>query len=398
MKKATFLLLVSGVFITMSCQKEKLTGDSGSESLNAKRQASMSKQDTETSTAPKRTRGNTRLTVMEYGAVGDGIHDDTQAFQDAINALPEDGGTVYVPDGTYLIKADTKDVKRKTVEGNCIRLRSNMHLQMSPHATLVQKATDAWQAYVVYGNKVHDVEVSGGNIIGERDRHLNTVGEGGHGVHLSGCERVTVSRVNASEFWGDGFYAGHSLKEDGPQLSCNDIVFDHIVSTHNRRQGLSIGSATNIQVLNSEFNDTEGTAPQCGIDIEPIQGHTTNNVLIKNCVMRNNHAYGILLYKFMANVTIEHCEFVDNSVGIVCEAPVDTYLAFNEMHNNTNNGLVIKAEVDGITLEHNKFYENNGHASRPSALSITGVSAETARDMLIRPDAINVNILNNLYK
>jgi len=42
--------------------------------------------------------------VMSFGAFGDGITDDSQAFWDAINALTEQGGMLYIPRGTYLIK------------------------------------------------------------------------------------------------------------------------------------------------------------------------------------------------------------------------------------------------------------------------------------------------------
>ncbi|MGB8413905.1 MAG: glycosyl hydrolase family 28-related protein [Candidatus Binatus sp.] len=37
----------------------------------------------------------------DFGAVGDGSHDDTPAIQAAIQALGSTGGTVYFPPGTY---------------------------------------------------------------------------------------------------------------------------------------------------------------------------------------------------------------------------------------------------------------------------------------------------------
>lgn len=43
------------------------------------------------------------LDVREFGAVGDGIHDDTPAIQKAIDAASEVHGTVKVPPGTYLV-------------------------------------------------------------------------------------------------------------------------------------------------------------------------------------------------------------------------------------------------------------------------------------------------------
>jgi hypothetical protein len=44
-----------------------------------------------------------RFDVRDYGATGNGTTDDTTALQAAIAALPANGGTLYFPQGTYLI-------------------------------------------------------------------------------------------------------------------------------------------------------------------------------------------------------------------------------------------------------------------------------------------------------
>jgi hypothetical protein len=41
--------------------------------------------------------------VKDYGAVGDGLTNDRDAFMAALNAIPPSGGVCYVPAGTYLI-------------------------------------------------------------------------------------------------------------------------------------------------------------------------------------------------------------------------------------------------------------------------------------------------------
>jgi hypothetical protein len=49
--------------------------------------------------------GSTVINVRNMGAMGNGVNDDTAAFQAAFNALPTSGGTVVVPNGTYMINA-----------------------------------------------------------------------------------------------------------------------------------------------------------------------------------------------------------------------------------------------------------------------------------------------------
>ena len=43
------------------------------------------------------------VSVKDFGAVGDGVTDDTAAIQAAINSLPASGGSVYFPAGVYKI-------------------------------------------------------------------------------------------------------------------------------------------------------------------------------------------------------------------------------------------------------------------------------------------------------
>src|SRR5207237_1260855 len=43
------------------------------------------------------------VSVMRFGALGDGVTDDTAAFQAAHDALPSTGGMIYMPAGSYLL-------------------------------------------------------------------------------------------------------------------------------------------------------------------------------------------------------------------------------------------------------------------------------------------------------
>lgn len=54
--------------------------------------------------------------VKDYGAVGDGVEDDTEAFKAAVKAAEADGLPVYVPGGHYLI-SDTIELNSVTLYG-----------------------------------------------------------------------------------------------------------------------------------------------------------------------------------------------------------------------------------------------------------------------------------------
>ena len=57
---------------------------------------------------------NNWMDVQDYGAVGDGVTDDTAAIQAAIDAL-DTGGEVRFPDGAYLI-TDTLELEQKAIK------------------------------------------------------------------------------------------------------------------------------------------------------------------------------------------------------------------------------------------------------------------------------------------
>ena len=107
---------------------------------------------------------------------GDGIHDDAKALQSCLDET-KDGGTVYFPDGTYLISAS-------------LIFYSNQHLIFSDKAVLLRSADSEpltryllasysepeWEGYT----GTHDVVISGGIFDGNRNMTekstlLNTV-------------------------------------------------------------------------------------------------------------------------------------------------------------------------------------------------------------------------------
>ena len=334
-------------------------------------------------TPPSRTRGTTVRNVKDYGAFGDGVHDDTAAIQAAINSLPTTGGTVIIPAGTYLIDTSKK-----------INLRSLMLFQMETGAILKAKTSSLIRHYLIYVNGKSDVEIAGGQLVGDRDTHNYTTGsthEWGHGIQILGGKRVTVRDLHVSKCTGDGVCIGGMSA---------DVVIANIISTNNRRQGLSITNCSYIRVYDSEFSYTKGTAPECGIDIEPDDGYTCNTVLIQNCRVNNNNRYGINIWKRTTGVTITGCTLeLNGSLGMGTNGITGLTVTNNVFRSNSATGVVYNDGTKNLNHSGNLSYGNYtrlGTKTR-TPFTLTGWASKEERDVL-RKSNYTVAIGTNKYQ
>jgi polygalacturonase len=343
---------------------------------------------------PSRARGTTVLSVRNYGAVGDGVHDDTAAFQAAINALPSTGGTITVPAGTYLIDAVRS-----------VKLRSYMLLSIDPLAKIVAKPNAADNYNVLLADNIHDVEIAGGQVIGERDKHLGTTGESGHCIRVRGSSRVTIRDIRLANGWGDGLCVGPKPVYQKNYIYSSDVAVSNIVCTNNRRNGMSIGNVLGMKVYDSEFSYTNGTAPQCGIDIEPDAdidgtGHCYQ-VWLENCVMRKNARYGVNVWKRSHNLTITKCTIEENGTcGLVTRELSSANLSGNTICNNQSTGVFLQDGTNDVDLSGCVSYNNylkQGLVVR-TPFYLTGWATKIKKDLLLGTGTYNIRVGSNYYK
>lgn len=344
-------------------------------------------------TPPVRARGTTRLNVRNYGAVGNGVVNDTAAIQAAINALPSTGGTVYIPPGTYMIDA----VKS-------IRLRSRMHLELDPNAILRAIPNAALKAYVVLASRVTDIEISGGQIIGDRYKHLRSDGEWGHAIFIRGCQRVTVRDIRCADCFGDGISVGALPVWQSDAIYSSDVAIANVVSTNNRRQALTIGRAKYVDVRDSEFSNSHGVKPETGIDIEPDmpdQGGYTYKVNIQNCLIRGNKTYGLLMWKGARGITVRGCTIERNgSCGIVTAYCTAIYIASNTVRLNMATGIYVQNQTRNCQISQNTFYDNYARLADVdrAPFSQYGWSKKIERDILMSGTITDLRITTNHYR
>jgi len=112
-----FLVTAAGVSLALQLQSGYTQNAREQLTLDTKTQAVQNSIIDDT-TGPTVGKGDQVVNVKAFGAVGDGITNDTAAFNEALTSLAAGGGTCVVPRGTYLISAS----------GITSHLKSGVHL------------------------------------------------------------------------------------------------------------------------------------------------------------------------------------------------------------------------------------------------------------------------------
>jgi parallel beta-helix repeat protein len=319
--------------------------------------------------------------VKSLGAKGDGVTNDTAHIQAAIDQVAGSGGTVSIPDGTYLIDAVTS-----------LKLKSNMTLSLSGNAYLKAIPTNHDNYSILLIEDVSNVNVIGGTLQGERNNHLGTSGEYGMGVEILNSKAITLQGITSRDNWGDGFYIG--------QHSAN-INICSVQANNNRRHGAAVTSVNGLIINNSQFIDSNGVAYSSGLDLEPNAGLTINNVQILNSEFQNNFASGIQSsFPSLADAAISVTSNVlIKGNNVHNNGAVGTYSAAISLSSQKGvlvlNNIVSNNVQDGILLDNNSTRNNlTGNTVTGSGYN-NNISNGTAGFGILLQNGSNLNIITH---
>lgn len=127
------------------------------------------------------------INVKDYGAVGDGVHDDTAPIQAALNYVHNTGGgTVYAPKGTYKIKRMT------STSTSVLTIRDNVKLKGDGKGITIfnNDATTATSTTGVTCMQIGVIDTSANNISFE-DFSLNC-----------NASIINAGQTTANQIWG----------------------------------------------------------------------------------------------------------------------------------------------------------------------------------------------------
>lgn len=203
------------------------------------------------SAIPLHASADIEITPEHFGAIGDGVADDTVPLQSALKAAV---GKRVVFSRHYRLTS----IGLYVPSNSHILFKNNAKLELLPHSST---------AYQIL--RVHDVGnvlIENPNIDGRRDLNKATDGEWGMAISICGStDQVKIINPVTVNCWGDGIYIGSTKSQN----FCNDVYIKNHRAENNRRQGISVISAKRLVMDDPVWINTNGTAPQAGLDIEP---------------------------------------------------------------------------------------------------------------------------------
>jgi len=250
--------------------------------------------------------GATWVNVRGFGAAGDGETDDTAAIQAAIDSLPTEGGTVYVPAGTYLIS-------------DAITLRNQLVVlgDGDKPSVIMQVATNK---DALTGTSLDRITMQGLYLMG-------TGAGSGTGIRLLRGVHDNVAYICLRDLTVDSF------GQDGVSIE-NAIVssFDRVVCQSNGRYGIHLWGQTG--------------------------GAAGTSCSLTACYGNANGTAGYRIFN-MVYVALNGCAADHDPVGYLIDSCQSVTVNGSGAEGCTTAGVQITGGY-GITLAGQWFYDNRG--------------------------------------
>jgi hypothetical protein len=217
------------------------------------------------------------ISVKDFGAVGDGVANDTAAIQSAVNHVAISGQILFFPVGTY--RAVMIELKSNvTIEGE----GRNSEIVMINDGIAVRQLFYAFGTTPALADYVQNVTLRNVALRGTVD--VDAFSEFRHLLLLRGVTNLTVENCHFIGFQGDamGFQAVDNF--NNYDITIRNCVFDGI--NNDNRQAISLQAADKFLVTDCVFKNCTRSNMPGAIDIEPNPGYTW--IILSSIIISNN--------------------------------------------------------------------------------------------------------------
>ena len=271
----------------------------------------------------------TAISVKTYGAIGDGIADDTEAIQTALNACHANGGgTVIIPTGTYLLS-------------NAVKFHSNMKVEGEPGAVLLQKDSSFNNLMRNYYNGAGGYDATANVIIegltfdgGSQEERPVTL------LAFCHARNITVRGCTFRNGFSSDRLVGDQNGHDIEINSSENVLISECYFTDNRR----VGWTSELVQIDVMSKDTGALAYPWASDDgkRSDDGTVSRNVTIDQCrfecvtrenMAENNVCIGGHTKDTSEKILVSNCVFKDAAYAVMIHYVKDLVVMDNTMYN-----------------------------------------------------------------
>lgn len=297
------------------------------------------------------------MQASQHGVFGNGTDESAAINAFLVTAATAGATAIFQKGATYCVGASVTPVS-----GSRINLNGST-IQM------LGSAAAGVRTVVITG--VSDVQLYGGTIDGNKTAFA-AVTEQRHCVMIEASSNITIRDMYLYNAKGDGLYVG-----DNTVGISSNIFVDNIWCDQNWRNGMSISHVNTMTITNSQFTNTNGTAPMAGVDVEPNVGTVAcTNIVFSGCTFSGNAHFGLIVQGFngtqsslQGNITIIGCTITGN--GVANDGAGGGLQILNITTVSMIGGQITSNTGNGIQVDHT-FNTQDVHLSEISILANTG--------------------------